>query len=99
MIKQCLLAVTCVLALGACSSKPAVTADAGIDAAPGTFGAPCTTVTDMSTECDSGICTNTINMIPHPVCSQRCTVLQGTDPTCPVGSKGQKCNMQGYCRP
>ena len=63
------------------------------------FGSDCTTVSDTSTECTSGICTNTFNMFPTPVCSQKCTMLGGTDPTCPVGSMGQKCNMQGYCRP
>jgi hypothetical protein len=73
-----------------------------VDAATGSkaaFGAQCTTVTDTSTECASGVCTNTFNMFPTPVCSQKCTVQGGTDPTCPVGSMGQKCNQQFYCRP
>lgn len=96
------LALVCAVSLAACTSKHTSTADAAsmVDGPPpGTFGAKCTTVTDMSTECTSGVCTNTINMIPYPVCSQRCTVLGGMDPSCPNGSKGQKCNMQGYCRP
>lgn len=64
----------------------------------GTFGAECTSVVDTgSTECDSGVCTNTFDQIGHPVCSQKC---MPTDPsTCPVGSEGQKCNMRGYCKP
>jgi hypothetical protein len=63
------------------------------------FGSDCTVVSDMSTECASGVCTNSFNMFPTPVCSQKCTNLGGSDSTCPVGSMGQKCNMQGYCRP
>jgi hypothetical protein len=53
----------------------------------------------MSTECASGVCTNSFNMLPTPVCSQKCTVLGGSDASCPQGSMGQKCNAQGYCRP
>ena len=63
------------------------------------FGSDCTVVSDMSTECASGVCTNSINMLPTPVCSQKCTMLGSDDPTCPNGSMGQKCNMKGYCRP
>jgi len=66
--------------------------------AAGAFGATCTTVVDTgSTECTSGVCTNTFDMIGHPVCSQKCTV--GMDSTCPSGSTGMKCNMKGYCKP
>ncbi|MDB4954498.1 MAG: hypothetical protein JWO36_2067 [Myxococcales bacterium] len=94
----------CLIVMVACSSdKTPVTVDAAVTVdsgpAPGSFGAACTTVTDTSTECTSGVCTNTINMIPHPVCSKKCTILQGTDPSCPVGSMGMRCNQQGYCRP
>lgn len=98
MIRLCLIAFA---VSAACGADDATTYnDAAVDGpAPGTFGAECTTVSDMSTECDSGICTNVFNMFPYPVCSQKCTVLQGIDPTCPSGSMGQKCNMQGYCRP
>jgi hypothetical protein len=73
----------------------------GVDAAPsaGAFGAACTTVSDTSTECTSGFCTDSFDMIGHPVCSQKCTVLQGTDPSCPMGAGMQKCNMKGYCKP
>jgi hypothetical protein len=63
------------------------------------FGSACTTVSDTNTECTSGVCTNTFNQFPTPVCSQKCTVLGGSDTTCPTGSMGQKCNQQGYCRP
>ncbi len=62
------------------------------------FGAMCTVVSDMSTECTSGVCTDSFNMTT-PLCSQKCTMLQMTDPTCPMGSQGQKCNLKGYCRP
>lgn len=86
----------------ACSSGSSAAVDAaaaGDGPAPGTFGAACATASDMAIDCMSGVCTNTINLAPHPVCSQRCTVLQGMDPSCPDGSMGKKCNMQGYCRP
>ena len=71
------------------------------DAAAGTFGAPCTTVSNMSTECNSKVCTNAFNQLPTPVCSVQCTMLGMNDPSeCPVGSDGQAfCNMKGYCKP
>jgi hypothetical protein len=68
-----------------------------IDAAPGAFGAPCTTVSNTSTECASGVCTDSFDQLPTPVCSEQCTQADPT--TCPVGSMGQKCNLEGYCRP
>ena len=62
------------------------------------FGAACTMATDTgSTECDSGVCTDTFDQIGHPVCSQKCTAGDGS--TCPSGSEGMKCNMKGYCKP
>ena len=87
-MRQLLLA--CSLLLGACtdSSSPATNLQ---------FGEECKTVSDMSTECASHVCTNTFDMIGHPVCSQTCTV--GMDATCPSGSTGMKCNMKGYCKP
>jgi hypothetical protein len=96
-----IILVAFALTAAACSSNDTKTIDApAADAPPpGTFGATCTTVSDTSTECNSGVCTNTFDMIPHPVCSQKCTVLGGNDPSCPVSSMGQKCNKQGYCRP
>jgi hypothetical protein len=80
------------------------------DAAAGAFGAPCVTVTNMSTECDhvtlngsavQGACTNSFNQDPTPICSVQCTMTMMTDPTeCPVGSDGMAfCNMKGYCKP
>jgi hypothetical protein len=66
-------------------------------AAAGTFGAACTMVSNTSTECQSGVCTDTVDMLGHPVCSMQCTF--GNNTTCPAGSMGQKCNMKGYCRP
>jgi hypothetical protein len=84
----------------ACGSGTPLPADAAIDAKQGLgFGSACTTVSDTSTECTSGVCTNTFNQSPTPLCSQKCTILGGSDATCPVGSMGQKCNQQGYCRP
>lgn len=63
-----------------------------------TFGAACTTAVDTgSTECDSGVCTDTFDQIGHPVCSAKCPAGDGTN--CPAGSEGKKCNMKGYCKP
>jgi hypothetical protein len=62
------------------------------------FGAACTTASDTSTECASGVCSDSFNQT-SPLCSQKCTLLMMTDPSCPSGSQGQKCNMKGYCRP
>jgi hypothetical protein len=62
------------------------------------FGATCTAVTDTGTECTSGVCTDSFDMLGL-VCSQKCTLLNMTDTSCPMGSMGQKCNMKGYCRP
>lgn len=85
------------LALAACSGEaPAPGPDAG-GPAPRSFGAACTVVSDSSTECDSGVCTGSIDMLGHPVCSLHCTF--GVDSTCPSGSAGMKCNMKGYCKP
>ena len=87
----------------ACSGNSPPPIDAkSIDSPSGSglgFGSDCTTVSDTSTECASGVCTNSFNQLPTPVCSQKCTTLGGTDSTCPVGSMGQKCNQMGYCRP
>ncbi len=63
------------------------------------FGATCTVTSDMSTECASGVCTDSIDMLGHDVCSQKCTTIGGTDPTCPTGPSMQKCNGKGYCKP
>ena len=95
------------LALAACAgdappggSSPDAAAAGGGDARMNEpFGAVCTTASDTSTECASGVCTNSFDMLATPECSQKCTVLGGDDPTCPVGSMGQKCNKKGYCRP
>lgn len=91
MLKHLLLA----LGMAACTSG---SSGSTVDAAPGAFGATCTTVVDTgSTECTSGVCTNSFDMVGHPVCSQKCPAGDGS--TCPSGSMGMKCNMQGYCRP
>jgi hypothetical protein len=84
--------------LAACSGgSPGSSVDASAEPTPRTFGATCVTPSDTSTECNSGVCTNTFDMIGHPVCSQRCTF--GMDATCPMGATGMKCNMKGYCKP
>jgi hypothetical protein len=90
------------LALCACSSSSSPAADAGGSSdgpAAGAFGASCTTVTDTSSECMGKACTNSLDNLGHNVCSQTCTMLKATDPSCPTGSMGQFCNMKGYCRP
>jgi hypothetical protein len=87
-----LLLLACTVALAACSSSSPTPVDAGLG-----FGATCVTTSDTSTECASGVCTNTFDMLGHPVCSQKCTF--GMDQTCPAGSTGAKCNMKGYCKP
>ncbi len=64
----------------------------------GAFGQACATVTDTSTECATGVCTDSIDMAGHPVCSEKCTT--GNDATCPLGSTGVAfCNGKGYCKP
>jgi len=62
------------------------------------FGATCTVTSDMSTENASGVCTNSFDNLGYSICSQKCTMLMATDPTCPAGTS-QKCNMKGYCKP
>ena len=89
--------VASLFALVACSGSSPPPAPDAPGAAPGTFGATCTVVSNMSTECMSGVCTNTVDMAGSPVCSVQCTY--GNNSTCPSGSMGQKCNMKGYCRP
>ncbi len=103
MVKSVLVALA--LAMVACAgdappSQPDATgAPAGDARMNEPFGAACTIVTDTGTECASMVCTNTFDMSTTPLCSQKCTVLGGTDPSCPTGSMGQKCNKKGYCRP
>jgi len=93
---------TLVLALfvAACSSDapPGPTVDAAPAGTNLAFGATCNIPSDTSTECMSGICTNSFDQLGHAICSQKCTVLGGTDTTCPSGTS-QKCNMKGYCKP
>jgi hypothetical protein len=94
------LALACACSSNSTPSSPdAAGSGSGSGSGKAAFGSDCTTVSDTSTECASGVCTNSFNMFPTPVCSQKCTDLGGSDSTCPVGSMGQKCNMQGYCRP
>jgi hypothetical protein len=87
------------LAVGCGGDDTPTKMDAAAGSGSGAFGAACTTVTDTgSTQCASGVCTDSINMTA-PVCSQKCTMLMAMDPSCPSGSMGQKCNAKGYCRP
>ena len=86
-----------VLSTWACGSSNPPAADAP-KAGSAAFGAACTVVTDTGTECAGGVCSDSFNMTA-PLCSQKCTLLMMTDPSCPTGSMGQKCNMKGYCRP
>ncbi|HEX7839014.1 MAG TPA: hypothetical protein VF469_16160 [Kofleriaceae bacterium] len=79
----------------ACSGNtPASTPDAA-EPPPGTFGARCGMASDTAPDCDSHVCTSTIDSAGHNVCSLQCT----TDAMCPVGSLGMKCNMKGFCKP
>jgi hypothetical protein len=85
--------------LCACSgSTPAPGPDAA-GPAPRAFGAACGSASTNAPDCDSHVCTDTIDTAGHPVCSQTCTMLNAQDPSCPNGSMGHKCNMKGYCRP
>jgi hypothetical protein len=91
------LTLAVALVLAACTGDAPVPA---ADAPPaGTFGASCTTVSDTSTECDSHVCTDSVDQAPTPVCSVKCTMLGSQDPVCPNGSQGMKCNGKGYCKP
>ena len=92
MIKRFLCGLVVALAACAGNSPPAPDAATNLP-----FGATCATTSDTSTECASGVCTNTFDMLGHSVCSQKCTV--GMDQTCPSGSAGMKCNLKGYCKP
>lgn len=96
-MQRLLLALS--LALCACSSSTSMPSPDASGPAPGTFGAACTTVADMSSECMNKPCTSSFDMVGHPVCSQHCTMFKAADPSCPNGSTGQFCNMQGFCRP
>ena len=82
------------LVLAGCSGEAPPSPDAG---AKGAFGATCMVASDTSTECQSGVCTNSFDMLSHAVCSVKCTF--GNDATCPAGAAGPKCNMKGYCKP
>jgi len=88
------LLLACSLVLCACSGSVTSTPDA----AGAAFGATCATPSNTSTECASGVCTNSFDMLGHSVCSQTCTF--GMNDSCPAGSTGAKmCNMKGFCKP
>jgi hypothetical protein len=88
-----------VAVLVACNSGSSPSPDTSTHGTLG-FGSACTTVSDTSTECASGVCTNSVNMAATPLCSVKCTMPgSGSDAECPAGSMGQKCNAMGYCRP
>jgi hypothetical protein len=93
-MRRLLLAWSFVLCACTDSSSPA------FEIGDGTFGAACSKPDNMSPDCDSQICTGTIDDAGHPVCSQLCTKLQAPDDSCPIGLKmGRYCNRFGYCRP
>ncbi len=94
-----LLAWSFVLAACSGSSSTSSTADAGADPVPRTFGARCAKADNLAMDCDSHVCTDSIDMAGYPVCSQQCTMLNADDPSCPMGSKGRKCNKKGFCKP
>jgi hypothetical protein len=87
--------------LAACTADaPAPTTDAAGSGSDTNLpiGAKCNTPSDTSTECTSGVCTNSFDTLGYSICSQKCTMLMNTDPSCPQGTS-QKCNMKGYCKP
>jgi len=91
--------LSAVLALVACSGdtpKSTPSIDAPSNQA---YGATCVTASDMSTECATGICTNTFDTLGYSVCSAKCTMLMATDPACPATPGAQFCNKKGYCKP
>ncbi len=87
------------LVLCACSGSTPATGPDAAGPAPGTFGATCGSASTNAPDCDSHVCTDTIDMAGHPVCSQTCTMLKAIDPSCPNGSMGTYCNIKGYCKP
>jgi hypothetical protein len=92
--------LVCSLWLSACSgTTPSQSPDAASGPAPRTFGAQCATPSNTAADCDSGVCTDTIDKAGHDVCSQLCTIKMMTDTSCPTGSMGQFCNGKGYCKP
>jgi hypothetical protein len=92
----CACAVVAAAGFAACGGSSS-TPDAG---GGGGFGAKCTTVSDTSTECTSGVCTDSFNMLGYDVCSQTCQMKMMMDSSCPVGSGGSAfCNGKGYCKP
>jgi hypothetical protein len=91
---MCRLLLACSFLLCACAGDATSTPDA----AGAAFGATCTTASNTSTECASGVCTDSFDMLGHSVCSQTCTF--GLNDSCPAGSTGAKmCNMKGFCKP
>jgi hypothetical protein len=82
-----LLLVLCA-ACGADTAEPDAAACIP-DAAVGAFGAPCT----AGCECTSGVC------FLFGDGTHACTLACTDDTQCPTGSRGQKCNGMGVCRP
>jgi hypothetical protein len=85
------------LLVSACGSEndPPGETDAGmteLDGSQGTlaFGAECT----ADEACMTGMICRNFNML-GTVCTFACTAPS----ECPSGSEGQKCNMNGLCRP
>jgi hypothetical protein len=91
------LAFVGALSLVACSGDDG--SPPPIDSASGSaaFGGTCSAVSDTSTECQSGVCTDSFEQL-GVVCSVKCDAT-GTGSECPAGSMGMKCNQKGYCRP
>lgn len=86
--------------LCACSGNTPSTGPDAAGPAPRTFGAACGSASNNSPDCDSHVCTDTIDKAGHSVCSQQCTKLMSEDPSCPTGSDGTAfCNKMGYCKP
>lgn len=87
---------------GSDGSSDGITMDATMtmDGGLAPFGASCTVASRSSTECQGGVCFSFGSSGLR--CTQTCTMGMmggGADPSCPVGSEGQKCNRDGVCRP
>jgi hypothetical protein len=83
--------ILALLFIPACGGTDEPTQDAGL--APGdmmtVFGGACA----QDSDCMSNTCRSFMQL------GNVCTALCTEDTMCPNGSMGQKCNMNGFCRP
>ncbi len=90
---KCMTAIVVglLLSVTGCGPKKDAGADAGgcTDAGTLVFGAACT----LACECASSVC------FTFGDGTSSCTLNCAANPDCPSGSQGQKCNLQGVCKP